>query len=338
MPMPKIVISYRREDTAGVTGRIFDRLKDHFGKESIFRDIDDIPVGTDFRTYVDRALSDADVFLCIMGEKWLGKRKRGQSRIQDPADFVRIEVETAMRRAIPVIPVLIDKTQMPGEADLPASLQDFRYRHAVNVDQLSDFDVHASRLLRSIDRILTTPVAEATPAAPQGPPREPELQPAPPPTPPVRPTPTPEPQAAPAAHPQAPEVRAARLHRAILLIATLIVTLVVIDLGRPFFYPTPSRIFRYLFDPSILFPYTLVYLFAPVSVLLLARKWPSLAKYAAAINAIAICIMVAAGYVNLAVALTFYQSDVQLLMAVLLFVFAVQLHFHARALKKASPL
>ena len=177
--MPKIVISYRREDTAGITGRIHDRLRDHYGREAVFRDIDAIPLGIDFRKHLEQVLKDADAMVCVIGENWLGKPSRGvnrggarraapSSRISDPADYVRLEVESALQKDIPVVPVLIDNTPMPKSADLPESMHGLMFRQALTVSQLQDFDVHTKRLIDGLDRTLATSsrIQERAPAAP----------------------------------------------------------------------------------------------------------------------------------------------------------------------------
>src|SRR5262245_60451381 len=101
--MPRIAISYRRDDSSGITGRIFDRLMAQYGIDSVVRDIDNIPLGVDFREHIGAVLAETDITLVIIGKRWLGP-PRGQRRINDPADPVRVEVETALRRGMPVIP------------------------------------------------------------------------------------------------------------------------------------------------------------------------------------------------------------------------------------------
>jgi hypothetical protein len=165
-PMPKIVISYRREDTASVAGRIYDRLCDRYGRDAIFRDIDAIPLGADFREHLEQMLNDADVLICIIGGRWLGRSRRGPSRISEPGDYIRLEVERALQRNIPIIPVLIDKTKIPTGADLPESVHGLLFRQAITINQLQDFDVHTKRLIDGLDRILASavPVSNVQPA------------------------------------------------------------------------------------------------------------------------------------------------------------------------------
>ena len=151
--MPRITISYRRDDSAAMTGRIFDRLAAQYGREAIFRDIDNIPPGVDFRKHIDAILDDSDVVLAIVGPRWVGPRG-GQSRLTNAADPVRVEIETALRKNCPLIPVLVLRGSMPRVEQLPESLQDFAYHNAVSVDTGQDFDVHMTRLMRAVDRIL----------------------------------------------------------------------------------------------------------------------------------------------------------------------------------------
>jgi len=153
--MPKIAISYRRADSEAMTGRIFDRLIAHYGKEAIFRDIDDIPPGIDFRVHISQTLLKTNILLAIVGPQWLGMASDGGAdRIHEETDPVRVEVETGLRRRVPLIPVLIGTTKMPSSDQLPPSLKDFAFRNAVKVDTGQDFDYHMDRLIRSMDAIL----------------------------------------------------------------------------------------------------------------------------------------------------------------------------------------
>jgi uncharacterized protein YecT (DUF1311 family) len=155
--MAKIAISYRRSDSQDITGRIFDRLVQHYGKDTVFRDIDSIQPGIDFRTQIAAALGTTDVLLVVLGPAWLGRGKDNTTRIDSEADPVRIEVETALKRDIPIIPILVGGTRMPEVNELPQSLRDFAYRHAVTVDGGRDFDHHMDGLIRSLHRIFHVP-------------------------------------------------------------------------------------------------------------------------------------------------------------------------------------
>lgn len=151
--MPRITISYRRDDSGVITGRIFDRLAAHYGREAVFRDIDNIPPGSDFREQIAKVLDESDILLAIVGPRWLGARG-GRMRLSDESDPVRLEIETGLRKRMPVIPVLVLKATMPRAAQLPDTIKDFAFRHAVQVDAGEDFDVHSARLIRAMDRIL----------------------------------------------------------------------------------------------------------------------------------------------------------------------------------------
>src|SRR5437867_3178615 len=97
----RLFLSYRREDSADVTGRLHDRLSAHFGRDAVFMDIDSVPFGVDFRDHLHRWIASCDAVLVMIGDEWLNER------LADPADFVRIEVEAALARGIPVVPVLV---------------------------------------------------------------------------------------------------------------------------------------------------------------------------------------------------------------------------------------
>ena len=162
--MPKITISYRRADSEAMTGRIFDRLIAQYGRDAIFRDIDNIPAGIDFRQHINETLLKTGVLLAIVGPKWLGSSRGGVERINEESDPVRVEVETALRRRLPVIPVLIGNTRMPGSDQLPPSLKDFAFRNAVKIDTGRDFDHHMDQLFKSIDAILSETAKSSPPS------------------------------------------------------------------------------------------------------------------------------------------------------------------------------
>src|ERR1700674_3143639 len=122
--MPRITISYRREDSGVITGRIFDRLVARYGRDAIFRDIDNIPIGVVFRTHIDQVLGASDVALAVVGPQWMGP-PASPNRLGNEADPVRVEIETALRKGTPLIPVLVLGATMPTAPQLPESLKDF---------------------------------------------------------------------------------------------------------------------------------------------------------------------------------------------------------------------
>jgi len=164
--MAKVFISYRRGDSADVTGRIYDRLEARFGHESVFMDVDTIPQGVDFREHIERAVGQADVVLVVIGPGWLAAADRdGGRRLDQPEDFVRIEIEWALGRHEAVIPVLVGGADMPQSGELPSEINALAYRNAAVVRSGRDFSVDVQRLIRSIE--------QSTGAGPE-PPKPPE--------------------------------------------------------------------------------------------------------------------------------------------------------------------
>src|SRR5262249_17171733 len=155
-----IAIFYRRDDSAAITGRIFDRLVAHYGVGSVFRDIDNIPLGVDFREHINTILAGTDITLVLVGKRWSGPRPRRRRRIDDPADPVRVEVETALRNGMPVVPVLVEGAAMPNVEQLPDSLKELVYRNGLEVDSGRDFDQHIERLIRNMEPILAKRAGE----------------------------------------------------------------------------------------------------------------------------------------------------------------------------------
>jgi hypothetical protein len=149
----KVAISYRRDDSAAITGRIFDRLSARLGRESVFRDIDSIPVGENFEKKIEYVLSQCLVFIAVVGPDWCGRQRRTY-RIKQGDDFVRMEVETALARGIAIIPVLVEGASMPKRAQLPNSLQNFPLLNALRIDSGRDFDHHISELFDCIQKFL----------------------------------------------------------------------------------------------------------------------------------------------------------------------------------------
>ena len=147
----QIFISYRRDDAAYVTGHINDRLRKEFGDDSIFTDVDRIALGVDFRTTLDLMVSQCQILLAVIGHDWLTvKNKDGQIRLQDPTDFVRIEIESALARDIPVIPLLVAGTKMPSKDELPDSLEELAFRNGTQIRPDPDFHTDIDRLIKSL--------------------------------------------------------------------------------------------------------------------------------------------------------------------------------------------
>ncbi len=150
--MAKIFISYRRRYNAYVADSLSEKLRLHFGDDSVFYDIDNIPLGVDFREHIGNAVGQCDVLLAVIGEEWvMAADKQGNKRLDNPTDSVRIEIESALNRKIPVIPVLVEEAEMPLAADLPKSIQDIVYRNAAELRAGSDFRNHIERLIHNLD-------------------------------------------------------------------------------------------------------------------------------------------------------------------------------------------
>ena len=157
----QIFISYRRDDSAYVTGHINDLLRKEFGDEAVFTDVDNIPPGADFRSVLDETVSQCQVFLAVMGSGWMNaKDQDGQHRLLDPADFVRIEIESALERNIPVIPLLVDGVMMPPAEDLPESIRGLAFRNGISVRPAPDFSVDMARLVKYLRRHFGSTEAE----------------------------------------------------------------------------------------------------------------------------------------------------------------------------------
>ena len=153
--MNNIFISYRRQDSADVTGRINDRLRQHYGHDAIFTDVDNIPFGVDFRTYLDQEVSQCKILLAVIGKNWISiENDSGQRRLNDPADFVRIEIESALKRNIPVVPLLVHGTVMPPANELPESLRELTFRNGIPIRPDPDFHKDMDRLIKGLDQHL----------------------------------------------------------------------------------------------------------------------------------------------------------------------------------------
>ena len=150
----RIFISYRRADSAGYAGRIYDRLTAHFGKDAVFMDVDTIEAGLDFVEVLQNAVRSCDVLVALIGRGWLNiKDDTGKRRLDSPEDFVRIEIAAALERDIRVIPVLVDGAPMPRSTELPDNLKPLARRNALQVDHHS-FNADARRLISQLELAL----------------------------------------------------------------------------------------------------------------------------------------------------------------------------------------
>jgi hypothetical protein len=130
--MRTIFISYRRADSEGHTGRLFEDLTDHFGRNAVFMDVVAVEKGRDFRRIIEEHIGSCGVLLVIIGKNWLAPYQ-AEPRAEGSTDFARIEIATALRRDIPVIPVLVQGARMPREDELPNDLKELVFRNGAEL-------------------------------------------------------------------------------------------------------------------------------------------------------------------------------------------------------------
>ena len=164
----KVFLSYRRDDSAGYAGRLFDRLTAHFGTQHIFMDIDAIQPGEDFRKAIENAVGSCDAVLVMIGRRWLNAAdSQGQRRLDHPRDWVRAEVASALANPkVRVIPVLVGDASMPSAQELPDDLKELAWRNAI---ELSDqrFQYDASKLIGVIESLGIQPTKTAASKKPK---------------------------------------------------------------------------------------------------------------------------------------------------------------------------
>lgn len=169
----RVFISYRRGDAAGYAGRVNDRLSRELGRELVFMDVDAIPLGSDFVKVLREEVGGCQVLLALIGQNWIDARdSEGRRRLEEPDDFVRVEIATALARDIPVIPVLFDGASPPPTHRLPDNLKELAHRNGLQVRHETfhaDLDKLVGALKEALDR--PAPVAaRSSEPAPQAPP------------------------------------------------------------------------------------------------------------------------------------------------------------------------
>lgn len=149
-PRQKIFISYRRADSQGFTGRIYDRLAAKFGGRNVFMDVEAIEYGENFVHAIDEAVGNCDVLIAVIGREWLNlKNTGGLRRLDDPEDYVRLEIVTALKKGVRVIPALVDNAEMPMQNDLPNELRELSLLNAISLRNDS-FDYDIQRLIDAL--------------------------------------------------------------------------------------------------------------------------------------------------------------------------------------------
>ncbi len=159
-----IFISYRRDDTEGEAGRLFADLARVFGNEGVFMDVADIRPGADFRRAIDESVAQCGVLLAVIGPSWLTiTGADGQRRIDNPNDFVAIEIGSALKRNVPVIPVLVHEAHMPPPDQLPESIRELSFRNSVELSH-TRWNSDVQLLIEALKSYVTpNPVTEQQP-------------------------------------------------------------------------------------------------------------------------------------------------------------------------------
>jgi hypothetical protein len=162
----RVFISYRRDESAGYAGWIADSFEEYFGEDAVFRDIDSLEPGLDFSEAIERALESSEVLLAVIGKHWLtATDAAGQRRLENPHDFVRIEIATALKHNIRVIPVLVQGASMPSADEVPEDLAPLTRRNAFELHDTGWRD-DIRRLITVIERVIKGTSA-ATPDDPE---------------------------------------------------------------------------------------------------------------------------------------------------------------------------
>jgi TIR domain len=152
--MTKVFLCYRREDSGGHAGRIQDHLTHALGSDILFMDVDAVPLGANFGKVLHDEVAKCDVLLAVIGRNWLDARdEHGNRRLENPNDFVRVEIGAALQRNIPVVPILVDGAKIPDAGQLPKELQELSFRNGIDV-RIASFHNDVSRLIQSLKRQL----------------------------------------------------------------------------------------------------------------------------------------------------------------------------------------
>ena len=148
--MTRIFVSYRRVDSEGYVGRLYDHLLQHFDESELFLDVDTMKPGEDFVAAIEKVIGACEALIAVIGPQWLDIRdQNGNRRLDNPEDYVRLEIATALKRDILVIPVLIERATMPRKNDLPDDLVNLTRRNAIELSH-DRFSYDVDRIVQAI--------------------------------------------------------------------------------------------------------------------------------------------------------------------------------------------
>ncbi len=147
-----VFISYRRGETSGQARALHELLSQRFGARRVFMDVDSIAPGADFVEKIEEAIQSSGVALVLIGRDWLS-RGTNQHLLDDPSDFIRLETDTALRLGVPVIPILVERAQMPSAEELPESLRPLTRRNALELEN-ARWEYDAGRLVRAVEQLV----------------------------------------------------------------------------------------------------------------------------------------------------------------------------------------
>jgi len=147
-----VFISYRRDDSEDITGRLYDSLSNHMDKDKLFMDLYKIHGGADFPEQLRNSIASAQAMTVVIGPKWLTIMHEGSPRIQDPNDFVHQEVAQGLQSGIRVFPILVGGATMPSDADLPAALKKLAILHTDEISNARWYD-DVNRLVKELEAV-----------------------------------------------------------------------------------------------------------------------------------------------------------------------------------------
>lgn len=151
MPRTRIFVSYRRDDSQPWAARLIDDLRDYFGRDQVFRDVDSNRAGQDYIVQIHEALAASRVVIAVIGRGWVGATDdAGRRRLEQPEDVVRLEIETALSDDLPIVPVLVGGAQMPQPKELPSSIERLARVHATRLSD-EDWPYHLRRLFEALE-------------------------------------------------------------------------------------------------------------------------------------------------------------------------------------------